>query len=199
MRIAAPVALAVVLAVPAGAGDVLPFAAGGAAGFAAHEGGHLLANALLDGRPRVKRVEFLGVPFFAISPTAPLTPRRRFVISAAGFWVQGATSEWALARRGGLRPAHAPFAKGVLTFDVATSLGYAAAAIGGVGPLERDTRGMAGAARMKEAWIGVLVLAPAALDAWRYHHPRDGWATWTSRASKVALVALVARARNERR
>jgi hypothetical protein len=44
-----------------------------------------------------------------------------------------------------------------------------------------------------ERWIGALVLAPAALDAYRYYRPGSRWAVWTSRAVKLGLVLLVMR------
>jgi hypothetical protein len=189
-----PLVLGVALVAAAARADER-FPLGVAAGFAGHEGGHLLANAVVGGRPEVRGVKFLRVPFFAISPTAPLSPRALYAVSVAGFLVQDASSEWILSRTPGLRDREAPFAKGVLTFHVSTSAGYAGAAFARRGPAERDTRSMATTLRVSERWVGALVLAPAALDLWRYHHPRDGWATWTSRATKVATLALLARAR----
>jgi hypothetical protein len=79
----------------------------------------------------------------------------------------------------------------MLTFHVATSLVYAGAAFGKTGPIERDTRGMASSRRISERWIGVMVLAPALLDAYRYFNPDARWASWASRSAKLGSVALI--------
>jgi hypothetical protein len=41
--------------------------------------------------------------------------------------------------------------------------------------------------------VGALVLAPAALDAYRYFAPDARWAAWASRAVKVGMVLMVIR------
>ena len=41
-----------------------------------------------------------------------------------------------------------------------------------------------------EPVIGLIVLAPAALDGYRYLHPDAKWAKWASRGAKIAAVAL---------
>lgn len=169
------------------------FLAGGALGLAAHEGGHLLFNVAFDADPSVTRVDFHGIPFFAISPRADLPRRQAFVISSAGFWVQHAGSEWILSRRPRLRSERAPVAKGVLAFNVLASAAYAGAAFARTGPDERDTRGMAVGSRLDERWIGALILTPAVLDAWRYHRPDVAWIKWASRAVKAGMVILIAR------
>jgi hypothetical protein len=161
-------------------------------GLVAHEGGHLLFDVIFDTDPGIKRVEFGGIPFFAITHTQ-VSRRREFVISAAGFWVQEATNEWLLTTRPRLRWEHAPFAKGVFAFNVGASAMYAVAAFGRWGPGERDTRGMAVGARLDEPWIGAVVLAPAVLDTWRYFDPDARLPVWLSRAAKVVTVLLVLR------
>lgn len=175
------------------AAAVAKFIAGGALGLVAHEGGHLLANVVFDADPGLKRVDFHGIPFFAITHRTDVSRRREFVISSAGFWVQHAGSEWLLTRRPGLRRESAPIAKGVLAFNVLASGAYAGAAFARTGPHERDTRGMAYGARLDERWIGALVLTPALLDGWRYFDPDATWAAWISRAIKVAMVLLAVR------
>jgi hypothetical protein len=169
------------------------FVAGGATALVVHEAAHLVADVIVDARPRLVAVDFHGVPFFAIAHRPDLSPRREFVVSSAGFWTQHATSEWILTRRPGLRRDRAPFAKGLLAFDIGASIAYAGAAFARTGPHERDTRGMADALRIDERWIGAGVLTPALLDAWRYFHPEARWAVWTSRAAKIGLVLLVVR------
>lgn len=169
------------------------FLGGIVVGLAAHEGGHLLFNVVFDAEPGIKRVEFHGIPFFAITHRSDLPRREEFVISSAGFWVQHATNEWLLTTRPNLRREQAPFAKGVFAFNVGASAMYSVAALARIGPPERDTRGMATSARIDERWIGALVLAPAILDSWRYLDPDSRWAVWLSRAAKVGAVLLVLR------
>lgn len=171
----------------------LRFLAGGLAGLAAHESGHLVFDVAFDAEPQLKRVDFHGIPFFAITHRPDLSPRRELIVSSAGFWVQHAGSEWILTRRPNLRSERAPLQKGIVAFNVLTSVAYAGAAFGRTGPYERDTRGMADAARVDERWIGALVLAPAVLDGWRYFHPDSKWAVWMSRAAKVGVVLLLVR------
>ena len=169
------------------------FLGGGLAGLAAHEAGHLVFDVVFDADPRLKRVEFHGIPFFAITHREGLSPRRELTISAAGFWVQHAGSEWILTERPNLRSERAPTLKGIVAFNVLASAAYAGAAFARTGPDERDTRGIAGSARIDERWIGAMVLAPAVLDAWRYFDPDAAWARWTSRLVKIGMMLLVIR------
>ena len=161
-----------------------------------HEGGHLVFDAAFDASPRIEGVHFGPVPFFAITHRGDLSPRREFMISSAGFWMQDLSSEWLLTRRPPLREARAPFAKGVLAFNVLNSAGYAGVALARAGPFERDTRGMAGSIGVDERAIGALVLAPAVLDAIRYFKPEARWAKWASRAAKAGSVLLVTKRSN---
>ncbi len=150
---------------------------------------------LFDARPGLKRVDYGGIPFFAITHR-PVSRRREFAISSAGFWTQHAIDEWLLSSRPRLRRDHAPFLKGMLAFNVLASAAYAGAALTRTGPPERDTRGVAISAApggIDERWIGALLLAPAALDTYRYFRPNARWAAWTSRAVKVGMVLLVLR------
>jgi hypothetical protein len=172
---------------------IAKFLAGGALGLVAHEGAHLVFDVIFDADPRLTRVDFHGIPFFAIAHRPDLPRRQAFVIASAGFWVQHAGSEWLLTRRPGIRHEYAPVAKGVLAFNIIASMAYAGAAFARTGPPERDTRGMALASRTDERVIGALVLAPAVLDAWRYFEPDRAWLKWTSRAVKAGMVLLVIR------
>jgi hypothetical protein len=166
---------------------------GAASALGIHEGSHVAFDLIFDAKPGIKKVDFHGIPFFAITHRSDLSPRREFTVSSAGFWSQHAISEWLLTDRPGLRRERAPFAKGMLLFNVATSVAYSGAALARTGPPERDTRAMADALDMDERWVGLLVLTPAALDGYRYFHPDSGWAAWTSRAVKIGLVLLVLR------
>ena len=172
------------------------FVAGGAIGLGAHEGGHLFFNAIFDADPGIRRVDFHGIPFFAITHRNDLSPAKEFTISSAGFWVQHLGNEWLLVKHPRLRDERAPLLKGVFAFNVLASGAYAAAAFLQTGPGERDTRGMAVSADVDEPWIGVLVLAPAVFDTWRYFRPESRAAVWMSRAAKLGGVLLTVRAAN---
>ena len=169
------------------------FLAGAALALGAHEAGHVAGNLAVGEKPGVRKVNFHGIPFFAISHRSGLPPTREFIISSAGFWMQHAEDEWLLTRRRHLRSERAPLAKGILAFNVLGSVAYAGTAFAKTGPPERDTRGIAASARVDERWVGALVLAPAVLDAWRYYHPDAKWAIWTSRGVKLGMILLVVR------
>jgi len=164
---------------------------GGAAGLAIHESGHLVANWAFDEKVVVKKVNYKGIPFFALSHAPDVSPRRGYVVSSAGFWAQFLHSEQILTHHPNVKNEQSPLRKGLLTFHVVTSLVYAGAAFGTTGPTERDTRGMASSRRISERWIGVMVLAPALLDAYRYFNPDARWASWASRGTKMGGVLLV--------
>jgi len=169
------------------------FFGGAALGLLVHESGHVTLNLALGADPTVKAVDFHGVPFFAITPQRLGSAREHYAIASAGFWAQHGVTEWLLTRSPDLRTKRAPTAKGLLAFHVGSSVAYAAAAWTHDGPAERDTRGMAESQRIGERWMAVAVLAPAALDVYRYYRPHRRWATWASRALKLSLVLLVLR------
>jgi hypothetical protein len=172
---------------------VASFFTGAAIGLGAHEAGHVATSLAFGEKPGIRKVDFHGIPFFAITHRSGLPPRREFTISSAGFWMQHAENEWLLVTRPALRRERAPFAKGLLAFNVLASVAYAGTAFAKTGPLERDTRGIAAASRVDERWIGAFVLAPAVLDSWRYYHPDAAWAVWMSRGVKIGMVLLVVR------
>jgi hypothetical protein len=174
--------------------SVVEFFAGAALGLGLHESGHLVFDAAFDAHPGVRKVSAGFIPFFAITHE-PVTPLKEFTISSAGFWVQHSGSEFLLSRRPNLREEHAPFAKGLLAFNVLTSVMYAGAAFARSGPAERDTNGMALAADIDEPWIGATILAPALLDGARYYRPRSRTLRWASRGAKIAGALLILKAR----
>ena len=177
-----------------GVGTVARFLAGAGLGLAVHESGHVALAYLFDARPGVRKVSFRGIPFFAITHAVHLSPRRELAVSSAGFWAHQLGSEILLSRRPSLREERAPLLKGMLAFNVLLSAAYGVTALARDGPPERDTRGMAASLGVNEAWVGGLVLAPAALDAWRYYHPHSRWAKWVSRGVKIGMVVMVAAA-----
>ncbi len=169
----------------------MTFLAGGALGLVLHESGHLVLDAVFDAGPRIEGVRFGPFPFFAITHRNDLSPRREFAISSAGFWMQDLTSEWLLTKHPTLADTRAPFAKGVLAFNVLNSVGYACVAFARAGPFERDTRGMAESIGADERAVGLLVLAPAVFDAIRYFKPEARWARWASRVAKAGSVVIL--------
>jgi len=177
--------------VPSTAASTGLFLLGAGTAFGAHEAGHLLFDAIFDAHPGIKKVSYKGIPFFAITHESGLSDRQELVIDSAGFWVQEGTNEWLLHAHPDLRHEHAPYLKGAFAFNVLASVVYAGAAFLRTGPPERDTRGMADSLHWKEPYVGLLILAPAVLDAVRYYEPRAKWATWGSRGAKVTGVLLV--------
>lgn len=115
---------------------VLGFLAGGLAGLVAHEGGHILTGAVQGGNPGFRRLDYGFLPFFAVTHD-PVSRRGEYVIASSGFHAQHLANEWLL------RSPDTPFQKGWLTFNLATSAVYTVAALGRIGPVERDTLGMA--------------------------------------------------------
>ena len=198
----AAVAVMPVFAQEADPADVIPqsesmkvfaakFLGGMATGFAAHESSHLIFDAGFGASPGIDRVSFAGIPFFAITHQSGLPAKQEFTISAAGLLTHNLTSEWLLTSRPDLHRQDAPFRKGWLAWNVVASTAYSVAAFARIGPYERDTRGMADSLGIPEPWIGGVVLAPAALDTWRYFHPEARWARWTSRIVKTSAIVLI--------
>jgi hypothetical protein len=175
--------------------DVAMFLAGAGLGLAVHESAHLALDEIFHAQPRVLSIHFGPIPFFAISPQRSLSPRQLFTVASAGLWTQDLTSEWLLQpHHADLRRAHAPFAKGMLAFDVLTSVGYAAVAFAEAGPAQRDTRGMALGLGVSERTVGLLVLSPAAIDVYRYFHPQSTWAKWATRILEAGSIVLIIKA-----
>lgn len=169
----------------------LLFLGGFSSGLFLHEAAHIVTGAALGARPRVDRLA-IPLPFFVVHYDA-VSRRREFAISSSGFWTQHLVSEWLLTSAPHLRASDAPFRKGLFAFGVATSVVYAVGAATGAGP-ERDTRTLArslGSKGVPEPAAGALILAPAALDLYRYYRPDSRWARWTSRAVKLVSVGLV--------
>jgi hypothetical protein len=179
---------------PGRLGTLLRLSAGGASAFVVHESSHVLADTAFDAGVRLRRVKFGPIPFFAIIHPKQLSNRQEFVVSSAGFWSQHLTSEIILTAHPDVRTDHAPFEKGVLAFNILTSAGYAMTAFARIGPAERDPRAMAATVGVAEPWVGALILAPAALDTYRYYRPHSRTARWASRAIKVGAVLLIAAA-----
>ncbi len=173
--------------------DAAKLIGGAAVGLALHESAHVVADFASGVSPGIKKVTFGPLPFFAITHGS-VSPGREFVISSAGFWMQEAVNEILLTSHPELRQEHAPWLKGLFAFNILTSVAYSGAAFAGVGPNERDTRGMAVSANVAEPVIGAVILAPAVLDTLRYAGLRNSWVVWGSRAAKIGGALLVVKA-----
>ncbi len=185
------------------------FLAGGAAGFILHEGAHaLVAESLgFDARleSRGKPIPFVVVRYDLVSTRdesgqirytdeagRPVSngAQKQYSIASAGINSQNITSELILTLHPDLREERRPFLKGVLAFNIFTSLGYAL--VGRKDP-DGDLRGMSEALGVSDKWMGTLVFLPAAFDTYRYFHPESRWAPWVSRGSKAYLLGLAFR------
>ena len=210
--------LASLLAIPADAQDssvpatepnehaaavTVKFVGGAILALALHETGHLVFDGVFAAQPRMEAIRFGPFPFFAVTHRSGMPPREEFAISSAGFWMQEATDEWFLTRRWcrdtavgcSFRDDRTWLAKGMFAFNLLNSVGYALVAFAKAGPTERDTRGMADAIGVDERAIGVVILAPAVLDAYRYFRPNSRVAVWMSRGVKIGSMLLVLRSR----
>src|SRR5262245_36864811 len=63
----------------------LVFLGGAATGLAVHESGHLIFGASFGANPRIDRIDYGPIPFFAVHHDE-VSRRKEFVISSAGFW-----------------------------------------------------------------------------------------------------------------
>jgi hypothetical protein len=176
-------------------------------GFLAHESGHLAANLMLGNVPAFEGLMVFGfIPFFAITPRIncygdectkhdgerfAAGHRGKYAIVSAGYNVQHLTDEVLLTRRPGLRFEDAPYQKGVLAFNVFLSCMYAFAALTGLQDPHGDMAGMARLSNVHHVPLAFALLAPAALDTFRYFVPgSQRWSAWVSRGTKLAFVGL---------
>lgn len=173
------------------AGDPAKFFQGAFVGLLGHESGHLIANSAAGADIFLKSVNYGPIPFFTIEPGRPLTRREHYSTASAGFTAQHAINEWLLTAHPNLKDEDKPLLKGLASFNFWLTVGYAATALAGTGPVERDTKGMANALGWNERWVGALILVPTALDTYRYKHPDAKWARTASRLSKLLIVGLV--------
>jgi hypothetical protein len=165
------------------------FALGAASGFVAHELGHLFTDFILG-----KSVDFVPVklgpfPFFAIQPCCNLTPQEQYVVASAGFMVQYVNSELILWVSPRIRSQRHAYLKGVLALDIGLSIGYAVSAFlpQGIAPQQSDTATMARGLGIPQWQVGLMVLAPAIVDTYRYLVPDSKWAPWVGVQSKLLV------------
>lgn len=180
--------------------------AGFVSAFAAHEVGHLLANVLLGNRPSLVGIRAFGfVPFFSIDPRLKCARHRdechegngayfgggragAYAVFTAGFSVQHLTNELIFSRYPNLILEDAPFAKGMLLFNIATSVGYASAAWLRVEDSHGDLGNAARVSGIPRDVLAAFLFVPALLDGVRYFKP--GWTALPTIActSKYALL-----------
>lgn len=182
------------------------FVAGGASAFVLHESAHaVVAKSFgFDVRleSRRKPIPFIVVRYDLIATRdesgqiqytdgkgQPVSDgaEKHYATAAAGINSQNITSEIILTLDPNIREEPRPFLKGVLAFDILTSVGYAL--VGRKDP-DGDLRGMSEALGVDDKWIGALVFLPAALDTYRYFYPESRWAPWASRGAKAYLLGL---------
>ena len=182
-------------------------AAGFVTAFVVHEACHGVANLAMANIPTLEPVTFLGVlPFFAVSPDigcsngtcvkrdgSPFVPGPKgyaFIVSS-GILCQEITDEIILTGNPRIRYETAPFLKGMLFFNTATSVAYGIASLIRIEPPEGDLAGLDTLHGLPHGVFAALVLGTAALDIARYFLPGVGWLPWVSRGSKVLTVGLV--------
>lgn len=181
--------------------------AGFVSAFVVHEACHAVANLSMANVPTLEPVRFAGfLPFFAVSPNIqcqggtctrrngePFVPGPRgyaFIVTS-GILCQEVTNEIILTEHPRIRYESEPFLKGMLLFNVATSVAYGIANLTGIEPPAGDLRGLDGVSGVPNGVFAAVVLGTAALDVARYFLPSVGWLPWVSRGSKVVTVGLV--------
>lgn len=188
------------------ASDIAWFVAGGATAFVVHESAHALVATSFRLHPRLewrsKPIPFVVVKYdiFAYKDASGRTiylngqgerissgDAKRFAISSAGINSQNIGSELILSMRPRLSEESAPFLKGMLAFDILTSIGYAL--VGRQDP-DGDIRGMSEALGVSDRIIGAIVFLPAAVDLYRFYYPDSAWAPWVGRGAKGYLLGL---------
>jgi len=189
------------------AASVALTAAGFVTAFVVHEACHGVANLAMANVPTLEPVRFLGFfPFFAVSPNIqcrdgiclrrggepfqPGPPGYAFIVSS-GILCQEITDEIILTEHPRIRHETAPFLKGMLLFNVATSVAYGIANLAGIEPPQGDLRSLDAVSGVPHGVFAAVVLGTAALDVARYFLPDVGWLPWVSRGSKVVTVGLV--------
>jgi hypothetical protein len=140
--------------------------------FVSHETGHLLMDGIFRTNPSLVGVSLGPLPFFAIQPGEIESDRELYVITQAGFMVEGIYTEIILRRHPELFLHHRPFMEGMLAFHAVLDLSYAITGLVQRGPPQSDVHSMARASGIPSWGIGTMLLVPLAFDAVRYFCPR---------------------------
>lgn len=186
--------------------SVALYLGGGLVGFLAHESGHVAMNFAYDNVPQFQHITTFGfIPFVAINPRLSCSngvckkhdgtllaggESGKYNIVTAGFDVQHVTTELLLTLEPDLYWRHEPFRKGLFTFDILLSVGYALSNVTGTESSFGDSRNAATAAGMPHAVFAAILIAPAALDTYRFFRPRSKWAPWVSRGTKLGMIGV---------
>jgi hypothetical protein len=182
-------------------------AAGFVTAFVVHEACHTVANLSMANVPSIQPVRFAGfLPFFAVSPDircaggecvkrdgSPFAPGPTgyAYIVTSGILCQEVTDELILTGRPRIRHERAPFLKGMLLFNTATSVAYGIANLVAIEPPAGDLYGFDQVTRLPHGVFAAVVLTTAALDVARYFLPDVAWLPWVSRGSKVVTLGFV--------
>lgn len=190
-----------------GGADYAWFAAGGLTAFVIHEAAHAVVAESFGLRPSFE-IRHKPVPFVVVTydwdpikgPSGDVAyyldrdgnpvsrgAQKQFVIAAAGINAQNITSEWILTAHPRIHDESRPFMKGMLAFNILTSVGYAL--VGRKDP-DGDLRAMSEALNVNDVVIGGVVLFPAVLDLYRYYHPDSRWVPWIDRGAKAYFLGL---------
>lgn len=168
--------------------DWMWFAAGAAAGFLLHEGGHVAFDLVSGNEPHLKPVRLGPLPFFAISPQAIRSPGQLYGASMMGFFAEAVYTELIFASYPDLMHRHRPVAEGLLAFHCALDLGYALTGVLQIGPRESDVNSMARAAKVSPQAIGLMLVLPLVFDVLRYIKPELLRGNlWLSAVSRVLM------------
>jgi hypothetical protein len=168
--------------------DYLWLVLGAGIGLALHEGTHLALDYALDAHPSIVGVHLGPFPFFAIQPNTLANSQQRYSVAMAGFMMQDLYSEVILHADPHLRAHHRPLLKGMLAMHVGLMTGYAITGFAHVGPAQSDVGAMGRALNVPSWAIGLMLIAPAACDTYRYFVPDSRWAPWVSLAGKLSMV-----------
>lgn len=165
--------------------------AGAAAGFVAHEAGHLAFDLAVGNDPEFRRVSLGPFPFFAIAPRKAPSDNAAYTAAMMGVLVEAAYTEAIYARNPELRYRHKPLLEGMLAFHLALDLGYAITGFANVGPNESDVNTMARAAGIPRWSVALMLAAPLAFDVLRYVRPDTRrWSMWVGLGARLPMFAV---------
>lgn len=177
--------------------DWLWLALGATSGFVGHELGHVIADVQTFHHPTFHGTKTGPFYFFAIQPCCgTLSNAEEYFIASAGLTVNNVASEIILQTLPDIRSRHSPFLKGVLLVDVGLSVGYAISGFVQSArpqgfPAQSDVGSMSRALGAQPWQVGLMVLAPAVVDTYRYFFPHSYWAPWVSLESKLLMTGVV--------
>lgn len=157
--------------------------------FVSHETGHLVFDGIFRTNPHLTPVSLGPLPFFAIEPRDIESNRELYVITQAGFLVEGLYTEAILRRNPELFHHHRPFMEGMLAFHAVLDLSYAITGFVHRGPPQSDVHSMARASGIPSWGIGCMLTLPLVFDFVRYFRPQTRrWSAVVGMYSRMPLV-----------